>query len=1017
MKQIRTPHKPLAKAVAAVVVAGGLAIGTSAALADITPAGATITNRAIVTYEDASGNTYEAQSNLAEVTVAQIYAATIGVDVDATAAPGQTVYLPYTLTNTGNGTDTYEITAANDISSPDTLDSSSIVVYHDTNGNGVADAGEPTIGAAGLVVDGINNNVANLVVAVQVPANATDGQTLGVTLTAEAREGGATGVLNSVTDATTAPVGGRDGADGTNESLITVTGDAVLVVTKSAAPGATANSLDYTVTVRNNGNAAASNVVIFDGIPVNTQLDPNSLGQTGILSGNGDTETTAAVLDEVALSAAEGFDVDLNANGNFTDAVETTIGLDLNGNGVTTDGAIDGVYAVVNSLPSQGVATITFTVTYDPTALGGGYDIVNQGYASGDTDNDGNTDVVVASQVRIDTINADYAVLLTDTGTAATGDADDTANDDQLIDEASAGSTVEFTGVLTNQGNTTDFYILSATNTNFPAGTVFTFYDAASGNSLGNSTQAIAPGASTNIIIRASLPAGVSGQPTGGATEFEAVITAISANDPNATGAASNDMTISLGEILDSASDIHNAANGQIGTDEDALGAAPYTTTNVFTGGLGETINIPLFIDNESGGTDVFVLGAGSSWDGTTLGALPPGWTVEFYEADTNGDPVGGPITATGTLAANSVDNAYVAVVTIPNDASQALPDVSWDNDGDTVLDVLTANADSDGDYPFFFQILSQNTGASDTVLSAIDVDSTRELTLVGPGFKQTEAGGTVIYDHTLTNQGSVAEDVSIASSNSGAGWTSSVSIDTDGDGDADTSVNALPVAGGAATDTIDVLSSGVVVTVTINDTDADGIADSITVEPGVSLPISVAVFAPATATNGQTDFTTVTVTNLDTDPTAPDATVNNQTTIVSGSVSLVKTVAVDALCDGDADTVFDTIQATQIKPGECAIWQVVATNLGSVTTVNVVITDGAPLFTTYEADSLQYCLGANCTLQPMSDTAGNDAGEYDASTNAVIFYVGDSSAPASGTGGELVSAQSATVQFSVKVD
>jgi len=964
MKQIRTPHKPLAKAVAAVVVAGGLAIGTSAALADITPAGATITNRAIVTYEDASGNTYEAQSNLAEVTVAQIYAATIGVDVDATAAPGQTVYLPYTLTNTGNGTDTYEITAANDISSPDTLDSSSIVVYHDTNGNGVADAGEPTIGAAGLVVDGINNNVANLVVAVQVPANATDGQTLGVTLTAEAREGGATGVLNSVTDATTAPVGGRDGADGTNESLITVTGDAVLVVTKSAAPGATANSLDYTVTVRNNGNAAASNVVIFDGIPVNTQLDPNSLGQTGILSGNGDTETTAAVLDEVALSAAEGFDVDLNANGNFTDAVETTIGLDLNGNGVTTDGAIDGVYAVVNSLPSQGVATITFTVTYDPTALGGGYDIVNQGYASGDTDNDGNTDVVVASQVRIDTINADYAVLLTDTGTAATGDADDTANDDQLIDEASAGSTVEFTGVLTNQGNTTDFYILSATNTNFPAGTVFTFYD-----------------------------------------------------DPNATGAASNDMTISLGEILDSASDIHNAANGQIGTDEDALGAAPYTTTNVFTGGLGETINIPLFIDNESGGTDVFVLGAGSSWDGTTLGALPPGWTVEFYEADTNGDPVGGPITATGTLAANSVDNAYVAVVTIPNDASQALPDVSWDNDGDTVLDVLTANADSDGDYPFFFQILSQNTGASDTVLSAIDVDSTRELTLVGPGFKQTEAGGTVIYDHTLTNQGSVAEDVSIASSNSGAGWTSSVSIDTDGDGDADTSVNALPVAGGAATDTIDVLSSGVVVTVTINDTDADGIADSITVEPGVSLPISVAVFAPATATNGQTDFTTVTVTNLDTDPTAPDATVNNQTTIVSGSVSLVKTVAVDALCDGDADTVFDTIQATQIKPGECAIWQVVATNLGSVTTVNVVITDGAPLFTTYEADSLQYCLGANCTLQPMSDTAGNDAGEYDASTNAVIFYVGDSSAPASGTGGELVSAQSATVQFSVKVD
>ncbi len=1023
MKQIRIPHKPLAKAVAAVVVAGGLTIATSAALADITPAGATITNRAIVTYEDASGNTYEAQSNLAEVTVAQIYAATIGVDVDATAAPGQIVYLPYTLTNTGNGTDTYDISAANGITGTDTLDSSSIVVYHDLDGNGVADAGEPTVGAAGLVVDGINNNVANLVVAVQVPANATDGQTLGVTLTAQAREGGATGVLNSVIDTTTSPTGGRDGANGTNESLITVTGDAVLVVTKTAEPGTATDSLKYTVTVRNNGNGPASNVVIFDGIPVNTVLDSTSLGQTGILGGNGDTETTSATLDEVALTTAEGFDVDLNANGIFTDSVEATIGLDLNGNGVTTDGAIPGVYAVVQSLPSQGVATITFTVTYNATALGGGYDIVNQGYAAGDTDNDGNPDVVVASQVRVDTINPDYAVNLTDTGAIATGDADDTANDDQQIDEASAGGNVEFTTVLTNNGNTTDFYFLSVANTNFPAGTGFTFYDADSGNSLGGSTQAVAPGASVNILVRAALPAGVSGTPTSPPSEFEAVVTATSANDPNTTAPASNDVTISLGEILEADADIHNAADGQIGSDESPLGVVPYATTNVFSGGLGDTINIPLFIDNESGDADVFVLGAGSSWDGTTMGALPPGWTVQFFEADTNGAPINGPITATATLAANSVDNAYVAVVTIPNNPAQAVPDVSWDNDGDGTLDVLTDATDADGDYPFFFQILSQNTGASDTVLSAVDVDSTREITLVGPGFKQTEAGGTVIYDHVLSNQGSVTEEVSISAANSGAGWTSSVSIDTDGDGDADTSVNALPVATGT-TDTIDVLSGGVVVTVTITDTDNDGIADSMTLDPGVSLPISVAVFAPATATSGQTDVVTVSVTNVDTTTGAPTANVSNQTTVVSGNVSLVKTVAVDALCDGEADTAFDTLQATQIKPGECAIWQVVATNLGSLTTMNVIITDAAPLFTTYEAGSLQYCLGQDCTLDvnfdvdgPVSDDIGDDEGEYDASTNAVIFYVGDSPDPLNGTGGELVSAQSATVLFSVKVD
>ncbi len=1021
MKWINLPRKPLVQAIGALVVAGGIGASAPAVYA-ATAAGTQIKNLATVTYEDAAGNVYSAQSNEAIVTVAQVYSASLGVDVDVTAASGQTVYLPFVLTNTGNGTDTFDLTAIDGITGGDSIDAASITIYEDSNGSGEPDAGEPEITSISLPAN--VGNVANLVVAVAVPASATDGQTLGVTLKAEAYEGGTATVANSVADLTAG--GGRDTLAGTNESLITVTGDAVLVTTKSSVHDIANNEITYTVSVKNNGNRPAEDVVIFDGLPANTTLVEFSA--SGILASNNDQVAASDKMDESILN------IDLNADGDTTDSDEATLGIDLNTDGDTGDSSIDGVYAIDSVLPPQTTVSITFKVSYDPAALGGGYVIENRGYASGDTDEDGVPDTLTTSNVRQDFVNPSFGVVIADTGIGTAsplvndgGDDDDQANNDQFVDQVAAGGTVVFTNIISNNGNSDDIFELSVDPGNFPSGTVFTFFDAsgtvqlADTNGSGVDSGVIASGGNKTIIVKAQLPASASGNATPPATEYEATVTAVSANDTAATP-VSDSVKISLGTIVPAASDLHNAANGTLGNDEDPL-VVPYVAANTYLGNSGGTVFIPLYIDNESGGPDSYVLSVGSVFDGTTLGALAPGWSVKFYIGDGSGNPTGAPITSTPLLPGLTLNYEIIAEVSIPADGTQAVNNYSADNNGDGVADILDSNfdgtgapvGDGDGDYPLFFQILSQNSGATDVVLDAVDVDSVRDITLVTPSSNQVEAGGTVTYNHTLANNGNVDEVVEISATNSQAGWTNSISIDTDGDGVADTPLNAL------AAGQITVLqTNGTTVSVLVTDSDNDGVGDQFTLAPGVSLPITASVFAPATAASGETDTLTISVSNVDTATGAPTASVSDQTTVVDGVVRLIKSVAADLECDGVADSTFAAVQATEVAPGQCAIWRVVAENQGSSDAKNVIISDSVPAFSAYEAGSLQYCLSNGCDPQTVSDTAGNDAGEIVGGN--IVFYAGTgSNAGATGgpndpKGGVLVPGEQATAQFMVKV-
>ena len=991
----------------AVSLMAGLTAAAGSSVLAATKAGTEIKNLATVTYEDAAGNVYTSQSNEAIVTVAQVYAASIGTDVNASASPGQTVYLPYLLSNDGNGPDTFDLSAVDGITGGDSLDADNIEIYHDTNGNGQPDSGEPVVSS--MVLDGsAANNFANLVVAVQVPNTATGGQTIGITLTAQAQQGTGSAVAGSVTDLSAG--GGLDGADDTNESLITVTGDAVLVTTKSSVHDLANNRITYTVTVKNNGNSAATNVVIWDAYPEFTALVGGSESASGLLISNGDTPATDAALDETVLA------LDLNADTDQTDVTEADFSLDLNNDGDTADGAANGVYAIDADLAPNATVSLTYTVSYDPNVTGGGHQIQNTAYVTGDVDGDGNPDTPVASNTTTDTVSQAYGVTISDSGAGAGvgvndgGDDDSAVNDTQLVDTAASGGPVWFDSVVTNTGNGDDTFELAVNPGSFPVGTLFTFWDATGAIQLfdtnsfqGIDTGTIAAGASLNIKVRATLPAGVSGN--NGGAGYQASISATSAGDPSGTP-ASDPTNISLTTITSAVVDIHNAANGALGSDEDALGSPEYTAVTTLNGPAGTTVLFPLYLDNETSGADSYQLSAGGAWDGTTLGALPAGWSVTFYLGNGAGSPTGGAITATPSIPGGQLDFEIIAEVTIPSTASQALVDVQYDNDNDGTAETLDGNTDGDGDYPIFFRAVSTSSGAADIKLDAVDVDVSHSLAMTPNGVQQVEAGGSATFPHTLSNNGNVTEVVEISGAQNQSGWSHTISVDTNGDGVIDTELGNLAVG------TIDVQQgNGAVITLAVSDNDSDGVFE-LAIPPGADIPLEAVVFAPASAPSGITDTLTLGASDL---AGAVTATANDQTQVIDSLVRLDKTVAVDTNCDGTADTAFDPVQSVEVAPGQCAIWRIVANNQGTADALNVIVTDSITGFTTYQTGSLELCVTSGCTPASVSDASADDLGEINAGN--ITFYIGTGADGSTGAGGTLVAGEYATMQFRVSVD
>ena len=300
-----------------------VALSGTTAFAGGTPSGTTVTNT--VTLDYTVGGVAQTQvSASATFVVDNRLDHTVTKNADASIAPGSTNrVLAFTLTNTGNTTQGYSLTAVQGGGATVTM--TNVRIFRDVNANGAYDAGTDTAYTTGTNIANVaaDGNIRLLIVA-DTPAGATDGQTATWWLVAQALDNNSTTVTTQSSgadnkdtvqvvfadadgDAAGANDVSRDGKH-TASGAFTVSA-ASLTVTKTSAvvndplngstdpkriPGA---RVRYTISASNSGSAAAQNVVMVDAIPTNTAYVPGSV--TLDLGAGATPKTDAADGDEV----------------------------------------------------------------------------------------------------------------------------------------------------------------------------------------------------------------------------------------------------------------------------------------------------------------------------------------------------------------------------------------------------------------------------------------------------------------------------------------------------------------------------------------------------------------------------------------------------------------------------------------------------------------------------------------------------------------------------------------------
>ncbi len=1019
-----------------------------------TAAGTLIQNQATASFEDANGTPLPiATSNTATISVAQIYAATIERDRDTNGTPGATVEYLHVIRNNGNGGDSYTISIEN--LAGDNAQLSSLAVYVDANGNGQRDPGENTL-VASDGTDGVTPSVPaggqiNLVVVGSIPGSAAIGNVIDTRITAVSTGQPAT-VVTDATDGT----GGRDTAQATNDDRVTVTaGQLRISKTPTYLDNGTPNDFSddqvrYLIEVKNTGSNPAYDVEIYDDLSIESLHDLQAGAGITIVSqpvavafqdganpneAPGGTDwTQAAGLCEVPT----GYGQACAAPTNGVKGSPAVITDDANGDGTTGD---IGIRAHDDVIPAG--TSVQIVITVDLVDLGSGLignaKIDNTLHVLGDLDGDGN--VTDTGENQTESVQTSVPVvrlgIIDDTadanGNVATpgvndGVDDDTtdANDIQQVDTLEAGLTARFFNEVVNTGNTSTSYRISLNNDGgvaggvagrspFPAGTTFTIVSP--NCSVGGVCGPVAPGATLTIEVQAKLPTGTTGGGPYAATALLEVLDAAGVPTGDTDTVVEELLTITAPGTLDLS---NGAADNNAGANNEAFPAVGAIAANSAiinrSGVLGGTVSFPLVIQNDSNTASSYDLYGGGSWNGTTLGNLPAGWSVTFTDAAGNPLPGGN---STPAIPANGGSLQVFAVVQISGDPTQALanfPGIDIDGDGNVDLldgDVGTAG-DADGDYGIVFQIISNNAGGGqDVVLDAVDVAPARALNMAANNASPINPGSSRNFPHTLSNDGNVTETVSLSVTDSNANAVSTLNVPIDDDGDGTVDRLGPPVAGARV-----ILDDGSAFVITTD--------NQITLAPGQSLTITNTVRMGSNAGDGEVNVSTVTATPL----TAGHPPVSDEDTVTAqiGNVTLTKTAAPDTDCNGEPDAASTFTDGSaggrhSIEPGDCVIWQIVASNGGTGLIQNLIIRDQVQANTTFLDDSLRLCAGdagtnagaPACTFASPSDTLNDDGAEVDGSGN-VTWFAGTGADGTTDAGGTLAAGESVTVRFGVTI-
>jgi uncharacterized repeat protein (TIGR01451 family) len=612
-----SPHRALTFLLTTLVVVG-IALAQPAQAAPL--AGTSIGNQAAATYTDASNVVRTATSNTIQTVVQQVASLSLTSTQTRVVAPGGTVYYPHTLTNTGNGTDTFSLGAVD--AGTGTITFSNLAVYPDANGDGVPDNFSPIL-SSGALAPGATFT---FIVAATVPGSVTSANSETITVTATS---GFTATLNA-----------------TNTDTVTVSSNAIVNMTKSVSPGsgnAGSGPVTYTLTYTNTGNATATNLTISDTLPAGVTYNAGA----GRWSVTGATALTDAV-DGTQTSGAYSIDYSF---------------------------ASGAVTAIINQVLPGETRTLTFEVNI---AAGTAPGIISN--TATFTYGDGSGTATGSTNPATLTVNQTAGVVANN-GAGPTNNGG--AYDDITVASASQGSTVTFNATIYNTGNGSDSFDISVVNGTFPAGTTFNLFRSDGVTPLidtnGNSTPdsgTLAAAGSYLVVVKAILPAGAFGPGPYNAnltavSKFDGaqsdpanlILSAITANTIDVTiNTARSDSTPAGGATPG------NAATTGYGAGPEAAAVAPQAANP------GATSTFVLKINNTSAISDTFnpAVSQNTSFSPATLES---GWSVTF-RADASGV---GDCSATGAVIANTgvvnagANTTVCAVVSIPAGAAAGL--------------------------------------------------------------------------------------------------------------------------------------------------------------------------------------------------------------------------------------------------------------------------------------------------------------------------------------------------------
>lgn len=910
-----TPFKRGAAALAVLIFGFGIAVAVAP------PAGSVIGNQATATYTDSTGNVRTSTSNLVQTTVAQVNSYTLTAGATKSVAPGGTVYFPHTITNTGNGADTYTLTAVDagagptsvlctgGVAAAPTPAGCNVLIYPDADGDGVADSN--------VFLTGITTPL--------VAAGSTYKFVMGVVWPA------ATPVGTETINLTALSVGGANGsaaatAQPANIDVINATLGAVINTTKS---------LSVTSGPRGVTTKVALSYTNTGGLPASlTLVDPLPTGMVYVAASGRWTGCAAP------LSDATGAEVGVGCAGAVT--------FDLTG---TT------VNAFVTLVAPGESGKISFDVTIAASAAVGTSTTTNTATFSTD-----GGPAVSTNPAAYNVLAAASVVVNNKTSSNAnTDELTQTATDNQVVVAlADQGSTVYFANAVWNTGNVTDTFDMTKVSQTFPAGTTIAFYSdtaatcpaatPASGmavpatlgslltDSNGNGTAdtgPIAAAACKLVWTKVTLLSNTTGGP------YSLVKKATSVNDPSASDTVTDVLTAITARVVDltnSAAAVNAGTVSGTGSGFQGGAASPAVVTTNTAVNPGATTRFNLIISNTTGAA-----GSGDNYDLTawndyaTVGAFTSvfgtgttaGYSVAYFAGacPATGIATGAAITNTGNVTVGSSVN-ICAQVTVPGNATTGTKDI-------------------------FFRVESQaSVNYTPTAFAGFDVKhdafvvaSTSVVTIVPDRSGSSVPGGNVAYTHQVCNQGNTAAYVGLTSSNSAPGsFNNGLWLDMD----ASATVNSGDVA----------IPAGATILVPAN----------------ACVNIIDNVFVSAGAATGATNVTSITASISTVAPTTlPTAgvvgtalggvlsvagTSNDTTVVVTSDVTLLKEQREVTCTGGGAGSPVGTANGAfvagnlplKVLPGACLQYRITAANSGVTQATNLTISDTTPSYTAFNS-------------------------------------------------------------------